>query len=241
VTGSQGGGAALASTVQPLAWSLLTSLHFHVSNYDMKAQSATSIRQAYKDMTRYRVLDAAIALMAEDREAALTVAAVAARAGVTERTIYRHFRTRDALVEAVWPRMQARVRSQGFPRTARALVATPLRLFPNFDRDEALVRASVHSESGREVRLRANGERQAAMLACVDDALPGLDEGARRRRAAVVQLIDSAYGWAVLKDFWDLDGEQAGQAASEAIAVLLGLRAPEDSDAIAPQQEENEE
>jgi AcrR family transcriptional regulator len=188
----------------------------------------TSTRQRYKDLTRERILDAAIAQMADDRDGPLTVTDVAARAGVTERTIYRHFQTRDALVEAVWPRMQARVQSPGFPHTADELIATPLRLFPNFDENEHLVRASVYSESGREVRLRANGERQAAMLACVADAMPQLGDAARRRRAAVVQLIDSAYGWAVLKDFWDMDGEEAAAAAAEAIAVLLGRRVPED-------------
>jgi AcrR family transcriptional regulator len=193
----------------------------------------TSTRQRYKDLTRERILDAAIALMADDRDGPLTVADVAARAGVTERTVYRHFQTRDALVEAVWPRMQARVQSLGFPRTADDLITTPLHLFPKFDDNEHLVRASVYSQSGREVRLRANGERQSAMLACVADAMPGLDAEARRRRAAIVQLIDSAYGWALLKDFWDMDGAQAATAAAEAIAVLLGRRAADEERAIA--------
>ena len=188
----------------------------------------TSIRQGYKDQTRERILDAAIALMAEDAEATLTIAATAARAGVTERTVYRHFLTRDALIEAVWPRMQARVQSPGFPRTARALVATPLSLFPNFDLNAGLVRASVHSAAGREVRQRSNAERQAAILACIADALPGLSPEAQRRRAAVAQLIDSAAGWAMMKDFWGFDGKQSGRAAAEAIAVLLGLRTPLD-------------
>jgi AcrR family transcriptional regulator len=198
----------------------------------MKSDYVTSTRQHYKDLTRERILDAMIAQMAHDRDHALTVADVAARAGVTERTIYRHFQTRDALVEAVWPRMQARVQSPGFPQSADELIATPLRLFPRFDENEHLVRASVYSESGREVRLRANGERKAAMLACVEDAMPQMDESARRRRAAVVQLIDSAYGWAVLKDFWGMDGAEAGAAAAEAIAVLLGRRAAADESEI---------
>jgi AcrR family transcriptional regulator len=192
----------------------------------------TSTRQRYKDLTRERILDAAIARIADDRDGPLTVTDVAARAGVTERTVYRHFQTRDALVEAVWPRMQARVQSLGFPRTADDLITTPLRLFPNFDDNEHLVRASVYSQSGREVRLRANAERQSAMLACVADAMPGLNAEARRRRAAIVQLIDSAYGWALLKDFWDMDGAQAAAAAAEAIAVLLGRRAADEERAI---------
>ena len=203
----------------------------------MSSPSMTSIRQAHKDLTRERILDAAIKTMERDKDTPLTIAAVAQRAGVTERTVYRHFATRDALVKAVWPRMQAEVQSLGFPRRAEALIRTPLRLFPRFDEREALVRASVYSEAGREVRLSSNPERQASMLDCVEDALPQLSPATTRRRAAVVQLINSAYGWSVLKDFWDLDGEEAGQAAAEAIAVLLGRRQAESEQTISDEEE----
>lgn len=193
----------------------------------MKTYEVTSIRQQYKDMTRERILDAAIDLMAEAGMAPLTVADVASRAGVTTRTIYRHFETREGLIEAVWPRMQSRVRSRGFPRTADEIIATPAYLFPQFDQHANLVRASAFSDAGLEVRLRANEERTTAAQACVTDALPDLPADVARRRAAVIQLLDSAYCWAVLRDFWGFDGVAAGRAASEAIAILLGRAAPE--------------
>jgi len=183
----------------------------------------TSLRADHVEQTRARILDAAIAQMSDAPVESLTVASVAKRAGTTERTIYRHFQTRDALLAAVWPRMQSLVGSRGFPQTAADLVATPRRLFPAFDSQEGPVRASVYSEAGREVRLRANDERKAAMLACVRDALPELDEKAAHLRAAAVQLLNSAFAWSAMRDFWDLDGRAAGEAAAEAIAILLGL------------------
>jgi AcrR family transcriptional regulator len=194
----------------------------------MTSDTLTPLRQLYKDQTRERILDAAIEQMLEGAVESLTLGKIAEKAGVTERTIYRHFETRDALLKAVWPRMQARVGASGFPKTADALIATPLRLFPRFDEQQGLIRASMESKAGREVRLSANPERQAAMLACVADALPGMNAAARRRRAAIVQLIDSAYGWAAMKDFWGLDGAEAGRAAAEAISILLSRRAADD-------------
>ena len=152
------------------------------------------------------------------------MAGVATRAAVTERTVFRHFATREALIRAVWPRMQARVRSSGFPTRADPLIETPRRLFPEFDKEERLVRASAFSAAGREVRRAANPQRQAAMRAAVRDAWPDIREPELTRLAAVCQLIDSAYAWAVMKEHWDLDGTEAGAAASEAIAVLLGHR-----------------
>jgi AcrR family transcriptional regulator len=190
----------------------------------MTSVTATSLRDQYKAETRTRILDAAIAELAVSELEALTVAGVARRAGVTERTVFRHFPSRQALIEAVWPRMQARVNSRGFPTTAEALIATPPHLFPAFDREEGLVRASAFSAAGREVRQASDAERQAAMRACVKDAFPDIQEPELTRLAAVAQLIDSAYGWAVMKQHWGLDGQASGQAASEALAVLLGRR-----------------
>jgi hypothetical protein len=109
-----------------------------------------------------------------------------------------------------------------------ALLAAPAALFSRFDAQEGAVRASMYSQAGREVRASANPERQKAMLACVAQALPDLDEGTRRRRAAVIQMIGSSHGWACLKDYWGMDTEEAARAAGEAIALLVGRPAFDD-------------
>src|ERR1700759_2376408 len=142
----------------------------------MTTETQTSLRDHYREETGLRILDAAIAELGAGELEALTMASVAARAGVTERTVFRHFPSREALIAAVWPRMQARVGSVGFPPTADDLIETPMRLFPAFDREEGLVRASAFSAAGREVRQASNAERQAAMRACVKDAFPAMAE-----------------------------------------------------------------
>lgn len=85
---------------------------FNVSYSDMTAHKTTSLRDRYKEMSRERILDAALELIADSGNA-LTIAAVAQQAEVTDRTVYRHFETREALLDAVWPRMQQRVKSKG--------------------------------------------------------------------------------------------------------------------------------
>jgi len=55
------------------------------------------------------LLDAAAALMAEGGLGEATTAKVARRAGVAEGTIYRHFASKDALVEAVFARLWGRI------------------------------------------------------------------------------------------------------------------------------------
>lgn len=191
----------------------------------MSSAQLTSVRQEHKEHTRLRILDAAVALIEEAGETPLTMAAVAERAGVTDRTVYRHFETRDALVRATWSRMQQRVASRGFPRTAQDMVESPVQLFPRFDSARELVRASLYSPAGLDIRMSSNAERQDAVLSAVRDAFPDADERWLRRRAAIAQLINSAYAWEVLRQYWDIEGEEAGKAAAEALAILLGKRA----------------
>ncbi|WP_046192410.1 hypothetical protein [Sphingomonas sp. SRS2] len=61
------------------------------------------------------------------------------------------------------------------------------------------------------------------MLQSVRAALPALDDHAARRRAAAVQLMRNAHGRSMLHEL-GLDNVAAGEAASEAVAILLGLQ-----------------
>lgn len=182
---------------------------------------APSLRDAHKALTRTRIEDAAIALMEAEDPDALTLARVAAAAGVTERTLYRHFATRDALVAAVWARVSTSLVRVDEADTKETLVGHPRRLFAAFDGQAPLVRALVHTREGRELRMEGNGRRRARIVKAVREARPDLDGAARTRLAAVVQLLDSAYAWAAMQEYWDMDGETAGLAASEALACLL--------------------
>jgi len=200
----------------------LTASIIYVSNYDMNTAYVSPLRQQYAAQTRTRILDAAIDRLKEGDLEGLTIAKVAADAGVTERTVYRHFKTREDLIKAVWPRMQARIGTSGFPQTVEALIAAPVRLYPRFDAEAGAVRASMYSQAGREIRATANAARHEAITGCVAQAQPELDEATRRRRAAVIQMIGSSHGWACFKDYWGMDTQEAARAAQEAIAILLG-------------------
>ncbi len=192
----------------------------------MNVEQTESLREAHRALTRKRILDAAIELLKREDLDALKLSDVAARAGMTERTLYRHFATREEMLKALWPHLQARVGASGFPATAADLVETPLWLFPNFDTEDGAVRASLHSSAGRELRRASNSERQAAIRQAVREARPGLAEPALTRLCAVIHLVAGAYGWAVMKDAWDLNGKEAGRAASDAVRLLLGFAEP---------------
>jgi AcrR family transcriptional regulator len=178
------------------------------------------LRDAHRDLTRVRIVDAAVALF-EANPDELTLARVAAAAGMTERTLYRHFATRDELMTAVWARVNEIVRTPNMPDTPERLIAQPREMFPAFDEQATLIRAIVSTPQGRELRLSVNAARQAAIRNAVSMARPDLKDPEFTRLCAAVQLLDSSFAWAVMKDYWGLEGPEAGAAASEAIAALL--------------------
>jgi AcrR family transcriptional regulator len=181
----------------------------------------SDLRDAQRDLTRGRIVEAALNLLREGKAGGLTFAGVASRAGMTERTVYRHFETREALMAAAWSRINELVKTPEMPNTPEALTAQPLTAFSAFDTEEKLMRMLVLSPEGHALRLSANAKRVAAIRAAVRAARPDLKEPGFTRLCAAAQLLDSSFAWLMMKDYWGLSGAEAGRAASAAIATLL--------------------
>lgn len=181
-----------------------------------------TLRDAHRDLTRTRILEALVAEMQDATFDVITNAQIAARAGITERTFYRHFPTREALELGLWEWFsENRLGRRRFPTTPEEAIAFPGPLFEGFDREEAMVRWFVSSRKGQEIRLMVNEERKEAYLSVARLARPDLDEAAQRRLAGVVQLLDGSFAWQSLKDYWDLDAAESAHAVSEVIEILL--------------------
>ena len=94
------------------------------------------------------LLDATAELLAEGGLAEATTARLARRAGVAEGTIYRHFPSKDALVEAVfarvWARLEQDLEARLPPRDdpearLRAYLPTALAVFADHPAEAALI------------------------------------------------------------------------------------------------------
>ena len=181
-----------------------------------------SLREAHKDLTATRILDAAIGLLETKPLEELTIAGVARHAGVTERTVYRHFSTRDDLITALWPRINDRAaRGVAFPKAPEDLAALPERAFPAFEDEEVLMRSIIFTRQGQALRLSVNDKRQASFLAAVSAARPDLAPAEQRKLAALVQLLGTSFTWISMKDYWDIPAAESSEISSEAIRILL--------------------
>ena len=182
------------------------------------------LREAQSAATSQRILEAVGVVLERGEEP--TYALVAEAAGCQERTVYRHFPTREHLAAAFWDWQYSILGPRDWTLGTEAdLVDLIDRTFRAFDEHPELIKAMLHTRHGRAARLSENDQRRAMAQRCVDDAVPGLDRRRRRQAAAATQLLFSAAAWEVLRDYWDMDGEQAAATASLALTAMLeGLR-----------------
>ena len=179
------------------------------------------LRADQAQATRERILAGVRTMFEKDPDSTLGFDELAEVSGVNRRTIFRHFATKEELVDAFWNSTNASLGVQFWPESEADLVELPPTLFAALDGIEGIVRASHSSGAGREMRLRANAERQAAFqksLAAITGALP---PKRAKQLLASVQLIFSATAWQTMKDYWGLSGKDAGEAAAWAISALL--------------------
>ena len=179
------------------------------------------LRAEQKEATRRRILDAAGHLMEDRGLEEFSFAEIATEAGVKERTVYRHFPNKGALIEGLCAWYLEQVRYGEFARTEADLLAKPLQIFPAWDANERLARALWSSPQGREFRLSNVEERKDGIKAAVAGAVRGLPPRQARWIAAICHVLLSSATWQTMKDYWGLSGEEAGKASAMAMELLL--------------------
>lgn len=166
------------------------------------------------------MLEAVASLLAGGED--VTFTRVAQAADVPERTVYRHFPTKEALYTAVFEWANARLGFAGRrPATGAELAASVRRSFVGFDELAPVIRQLLVAPEGLWARLSANEDRQEAALALARQEAPGLDDVSERRLAAALQLLTSAATWQTLRDYWQVDGAEAAETSVLAIELLL--------------------
>jgi len=84
--------------------------------------SIATLAQRQTDFTRQAILDAALATLERGSLADLTARAVAKRANIAERTVFRYFPSREAFLDAVAAAMSQALQLPPAPRTREELL-----------------------------------------------------------------------------------------------------------------------
>src|SRR5215217_4676951 len=145
------------------------------------------LRERQSAETRAAILEALGAELAAGGLEEFSVARLARRAGVSERTVFRHFPTRETLLDGLSQWFNDRVGDFPDDVSADEIPTTIAKVFADFDEHEALTRAMLASPGGREFRRHARADRLARLQAAL---AAGLDGAASERAVAhAIQLI----------------------------------------------------
>jgi AcrR family transcriptional regulator len=180
------------------------------------------LRDRQKQQTRDLILDAVAAILRRAELEDVTMSEVARTAEITERTVYRHFATREELLTAFWRRiLRAFIRGQtGDLTSLDELFDLTRATFRQFEENEGVIRAIAGSPEGREIRKKPNEQRLDTLAKLFAGLLPQLPPEQSRMIAVVAHALASASVWSHLRDFCGVQGEDAADAVTFAIGLM---------------------
>jgi AcrR family transcriptional regulator len=173
-------------------------------------------------VTRDAVVDAAIEAIRE-QGIDFSVQDAADRAGVTHRTVYRYFGSREALVEAVAERYEEWLAEQGITQAESIdeVLAQVESLFRLFDQRPDLIRAvAMHTLIGGE-RTALSKQRTARWRRIFEASLPHLPREQVEPLLAICRTLTGSLGWFLLTSQFGLSGEQSSRAVRRVVEVVF--------------------
>ncbi len=182
-----------------------------------------TLRDSHKRTTRDRIVRAVAELVADAHPAAISVPAVAKRAGVGVATVYRYFPSKEALLDASAMVLgdDAKLTSlDAYPTTFDELTSLLPDQFAAIARQIPLARNQLASPLGRQLRQVRWEAKQAAVTAALQGS--GIDptstEG--QRFAAIADVLTSSTAVLELHDKAGIPIDEAADHVLWALAVL---------------------
>src|SRR4051812_22717604 len=165
--------------------------------YDMSAvqRQVTNLRDEYAAMTRQRIVAAYVETLEDEIADDTSMAAVARRAGIAERTIYRHFKSRAELMDAAGEWIEDNVFGYIPFSAPDELPAIFRELCRRYGRHPQLARALTLTRAGRspraQFRRRLIQQHRKAMAPLVRNLPPKQ----ARQAEALAAYLNNALAW----------------------------------------------
>ena len=192
----------------------------------MTIPAAISPAERQRAATRQAILDAAMRMVYEEPSVYLSHEAVAERARVAARTVYRHFPARADLTLAVWQRLRDRTGTR-WPHTEAEILPALRTTYAQFDAHEAPTRAALSAASSTQHAVHGSEEGRAAFREALASLLAVLPPAEGNRLVAACLAIYSAPFWQMLRDrgqLAPLDAQEAGASAMDALLTAARAR-----------------
>ncbi len=191
----------------------------------MKPPETRSYRSPARDAqaaeTRASIVEALFEQLHSESLTDFSVPKVARRAGVSTRTVYRYFPTRDDLLAAVEAHVNEVAPEPAAPTDATDASSFVGELYAYFDRNSELIEAQSRTRLGGEVLDRSRARRRAGRGQLLDQMFPGVGERERLKRFALVRTLISSRTWRLMTQEVGLSTEEATEVVTWAIDALI--------------------
>jgi AcrR family transcriptional regulator len=186
-----------------------------------------SLRDQQAEFTRQIVMEAAKRVLDTYSIDEFSIQKIAEEAGMSHRTVYRYFPTRQALLDSFTDWIEdsvAPIPAEALqpPDTREEMLGTVRFAFERFDKFAPYFRASlVLATRGDSIQPQRQRQRDEAIRQSLTKVLEPLDDEQAAKAYAIIRLIIGAQTWQVLHDRFELADGKAGDAAVWAVRVLL--------------------
>jgi AcrR family transcriptional regulator len=179
------------------------------------------LRERQAAVIREAILDALAGQLERADPDDVALPQVAADAGISLRTLYRYFPTREAMFDAVGDHVVARM---GLPRQidgADDIAPVFLESARRGAQSPQLVRAMLWTRLGRRARSGHRRRRVEAITGALAEVTSHLPSAAARRRTGALVYLASLPAWITVSEECGLSAEDAQLGIAWAITTLV--------------------
>ena len=157
----------------------------------MATTNETSLRRRHSELTRDLILRTVAELLEEGDAAELAVPEVARRSGVSLRTVYRYFPSREQLIAAAGEWIGVNVVGGRIPTLLDEVPQVYAENAARWDEHPRLVEAMALSRGANSLRSIRRQERLARLRDSLGEVTNGLPEAEARRAFAVFSGVSA--------------------------------------------------
>lgn len=188
-----------------------------------KRSYSKALRKQQSAFTREIILRALNDVIAEIGILSFTIDDVAEKAGVSHRSVYRHFASKEALLEALYE-FNAElidVNAVGLPAAADGIPSLVGEFFDRFDKNPSMSRATNIASVTFAIKPKSRQERDEAAKQLLKVTFPNLDATEMARAFAVIRYLLSGLAWQAMSERFGLDGQEARRTIAWALDVVI--------------------
>jgi AcrR family transcriptional regulator len=184
-------------------------------------RQVTNLRDEYAAMTRQRIIAAYVETLEDEIADDTSMAAVARRAGIAERTIYRHFKSRAELMDAAGEWIEDNVFGYIPFSAPDELPAIFRELCRRYDRHPQLARALALTRAGRSLRAQFRRRLIQQHRKAMAPLVRNLPAKQARQAEALAAYLNNTLAWNTLREDFGLSSSEIADAVEWATTTLL--------------------